>query len=698
MSDETEKRDRPEENDIKEERPSKLAKTAIENDENGGTTDDPTGSSEATENGTTVVPVVIPDAAVDTTVTDSPALMSNPSEPVVAPVKDDKFAEYDTTAIDSPENTSTPTEPIAEPIKEETPAYYSATDKADTDSPEITSKPIEPVSEPIKEDTPAEYVAMVSYSPERISKPTEPVAEPIKNDKPAQSSAAKKGVSSKPSSLPSGLPPLETNAQSIVTNPEAMVEERGQVSSHYVGRVIGKGGEMIRDLQARSGCRIDVDQNVPSGQPRIITYRGTRRTVDDAKKMVSLLCQHDGNETLLPIGEAKRKHMVVPSSAIGKIIGRGGEMIRELQNRSQAKIQVDHSASSQLGSGRAMTITGTGQAVAKAEEMVLFLVANPLMDAMVSIDMLVHDKVKNGGRWGSGPPYLNLPNHGQNMIPQGEQQPPINPYGGYGPGPSMGGGSSYPGYPTQHGGGGHFGIPPSQQSHYGTGPGSSEVEVFLATKMYMGRIIGQKGMTINDIQKRSGCDIQVNQNVPPGQDCEITIKGSRQGIESVKHMLREIIEMGPNHPYAGGQGQYNVSGGGSGSYPPVHHGGFGGAPPPQTHGAYQQQPPMQQSMYGQPLYGGQQAPYLTQQPYIQPMSMGGMPPYQSPHMHQYTPPPQYGQPQQPYQNPPQQQYAPPPMVMPVAPVWKSAKTGDGQVYYYNEKTGETQWDKPAGMP
>ena len=53
----------------------------------------------------------------------------------------------------------------------------------------------------------------------------------------------------------------------------------------------------------------------------------------------------------------------------------------------------------------------------------------------------------------------------------------------------------------------------------------------------MGRVIGQKGVTINDLQKRSSCDIQINQDVPPGQDCEITIKGSRQGIDSVKRML-----------------------------------------------------------------------------------------------------------------------------------------------------------------
>ena len=70
------------------------------------------------------------------------------------------------------------------------------------------------------------------------------------------------------------------------------------------------------------------------------------------------------------------------------------------------------------------------------------------------------------------------------------------------------------------------------------------MEIFYASKNFMGRIIGQKGVTINDLQRRSACDIQINQDVAPGQDCEISIRGSRQGIEMVKQMLREIIEIG----------------------------------------------------------------------------------------------------------------------------------------------------------
>jgi len=117
---------------------------------------------------------------------------------------------------------------------------------------------------------------------------------------------------------------------------------------------------------------------------------------------------------------------------------------------------------------------------------------------------------------------------------------------------------------------------------YGATPGGggTETEVFYVEKQYMGRIIGKKGVTINDLQRRSATDLQVNQDVPPGRHCEITIRGSRPGIEMAKQMLKEVIEIGmsfecaflvslryasikeahlselaitgPNHPYAGG--------------------------------------------------------------------------------------------------------------------------------------------------
>jgi predicted RNA-binding protein YlqC (UPF0109 family) len=398
-----------------------------------------------------------------------------------------------------------------------------------------------------------------------------PTPAPVAAAVPAPAPATAPTVSSVPppavaavSAMPPGLPP-----DFSASNPDAPVEEKGTVSALYVGRVIGKGGEMIRDLQARSSCRIDVDQNVPQGQPRVITYRGTRRTVDFAKKLVHMLCQENASETDLPLGEAKREFLIVPAQSVGKIIGRGGEMIRELQARSQAKIQVDHNSHNGMDQQKHVTMTGTVQAVTKAKEMILFLVANPLMDAMQSINLLVEDKLQRGGIWGSGPPYPNLPNMGQNMQPEGG--------GG-------GGGGGY-GYDQQPSYGGHHQAAPAHQPYAappaayavappayqqqaaqapygqfgaGGGSGGTETEVFHAAKNFMGRIIGSKGVTINDLQRRSGTDLQINQDVQPGRECEITIRGSRQGVETAKQMLREIIEIGPNHPYAGGGRKFQL--------------------------------------------------------------------------------------------------------------------------------------------
>jgi far upstream element-binding protein len=309
----------------------------------------------------------------------------------------------------------------------------------------------------------------------------------------------------------------------------------------YVGRVIGKGGEMIRDLQARSGCRIDVDQNVPEGAPRIITYKGTRTTIDFAKQLVSVLCREGGSEADLPLGQAVKKLVLVPASVIGKVIGRGGEMIRELQSKSSAKVQVDHSI---MGDMRHVNVTGTEQAVAKADEMIQFIAANPAVDAHEAITMLMRDKAATNTPWGSGPPYPNLPNQGAGMPASNDAS-----------GGMYGGGVAYGQQQPVYGG--YMQQPQQQAMPYGqpfqTGPNGIASEMVPCEKMYMGRIIGQKGVTINDLQKRSGCDIQINQNVPMGQPCEICIKGTMQSIMMAKQMIQEIIELGPNHSYAGGR-------------------------------------------------------------------------------------------------------------------------------------------------
>eukprot|EP00554_Chaetoceros_debilis_P000527 CAMPEP_0194097744 /NCGR_PEP_ID=MMETSP0149-20130528/58023_1 /TAXON_ID=122233 /ORGANISM="Chaetoceros debilis, Strain MM31A-1" /LENGTH=641 /DNA_ID=CAMNT_0038783773 /DNA_START=59 /DNA_END=1984 /DNA_ORIENTATION=+ len=526
----------------------------------------------------------------------------------------------------------------------------------------------------------------------------------VKNETPQQApSALPPGV---PLGVPVGVPtPAAANGStkppvSNVSSSET-ITETAELMSQYVGKIIGKGGEQIRDLQARSSCRVDVDQNVPQGAPKIITYQGTREKIEFAKQLVSMLCFEGGRDIELPLGHASQAQVQVPATVVGKIIGRGGEMIKELQSKSFAKIQVDHSGAPDA-SYRTVTVIGNELSVKRAEEMINLLIANPMADASTAVDMLIREKTQGTTSWGSGPPYATMPNHGQGMT--------SDMLGGGMP--RSGGGGGGGGYGQQQsynqgggGGGGGYGAYGRQQAspnqYGGGGGGGQESEVFYASKQYMGRIIGSKGVTINDLQKRSGCDIQINQNVPMGQDCEVSIKGSRQGVENAKQMLNEIIQMGASHQYSGGGSTRN----GGGSYGGQQQGAYG-----QQYGQQNQQ---QQQPHA-PAYGQPQQQYGQQPQVYGNQGGGGYQPQQQqqqPQQYQYgqQQPPQQYQPQQQQQYQPQQQQQPQYgqfQQQPMQPVggmappmeWKSTQSPDGQTYYYNEKTGATTWDKPPGMP
>ena len=74
-----------------------------------------------------------------------------------------------------------------------------------------------------------------------------------------------------------------------------------------------------------------------------------------------------------------------------------------------------------------------------------------------------------------------------------------------------------------------------------------ETDVFPCKRAHIGRIIGPRGMMVNDLQCQSFCQIQVDQ-----ANCAVYVTGTRTGIELARMMLGEIEEWGANHPYDGG--------------------------------------------------------------------------------------------------------------------------------------------------
>jgi far upstream element-binding protein len=128
------------------------------------------------------------------------------------------------------------------------------------------------------------------------------------SDNPNPGSGQKQTVSSTASARAT-MPAVATQMVSST----AILTEKENIPVQYVGRIIGKGGEQIRDLQARSACKVDVDQNVPHGAPRVITYQGTRDKIDFAKSLVAMLCKDNWKTVELPLGFASRAHLQVTS-------------------------------------------------------------------------------------------------------------------------------------------------------------------------------------------------------------------------------------------------------------------------------------------------------------------------------------------------------------------------------------------------
>ena len=109
-----------------------------------------------------------------------------------------------------------------------------------------------------------------------------------------------------------------------------------------VGRIIGRGGETIKSLQATSGAHVAIDQSGAEGEPKRVTISGTRKSVDAASELVeNLLLGTGAMGGMLVIPGQITRSIECPKERVGKIIGRGGETIRGIQAATGARLQID---------------------------------------------------------------------------------------------------------------------------------------------------------------------------------------------------------------------------------------------------------------------------------------------------------------------------------------------------------------------
>jgi len=185
-----------------------------------------------------------------------------------------------------------------------------------------------------------------------------------------------------------------------------------EVSQTFVGRLIVAQGGTIKELQTRSGAKIQIDQNFPEGVPRKISISGTQTAVTLAQQLIEYVLQHGpslpplpgtvgsqgGNAAATPLGGASLKAVGVPGAQvidcpkiyIGKVIGRGGETITMIQSKSGAKVQIDQS-----GDPCKVNISGAPQCVLVASQLVQEIVYGPSRQQQDFLQL-------GGGMYGAG--------------------------------------------------------------------------------------------------------------------------------------------------------------------------------------------------------------------------------------------------------------------------------------------------------
>lgn len=268
--------------------------------------------------------------------------------------------------------------------------------------------------------------------------------------------------------------------------------------------IIGRLGENLRRVESETGARVQFitgpDETGPYRQCKITGSRASRtkakaeinRIIDDSgmaanaraaaerqSREAAPASRNSSHQPALRDGEDSMQIMV-PDRTVGLIIGRGGETIRDLQERSGCHVNIVGEQKSVNGL-RPVNLIGSREAAARAKDLIMEIVESDSKNAVTK-----------------------------------DRAPPQRDSGrdsGYGGG---------------HGGGG--------------GGDKINDSIFVPSEA-VGMIIGKGGETIKDMQATTGCKINVSPSSGPGEvEREIGLVGSRDAIAAAKRAIEDKVD------------------------------------------------------------------------------------------------------------------------------------------------------------
>ncbi|EXJ64753.1 hypothetical protein A1O7_01091 [Cladophialophora yegresii CBS 114405] len=261
-----------------------------------------------------------------------------------------------------------------------------------------------------------------------------------------------------------------------------------------VGLIIGRSGENLRRVENTTGARVQfMDGPEVPGPQRHCRITGTRAARAAAKNEIFRII--DDNEVSKRGGPAQEKvrhqskvtttkegdslQMMVPDRTVGLIIGRGGETIRDLQDRSGCHVNIVGENKS-INGMRPVNLIGSASAQQYARDLILEIVESDQKGISVK-DLHREREDSHGGGAGAG------------------------------------------------GGGGKI--------------NDSIVVPGDAVGMIIGKGICLGGESIRDMQNQTGCKINVSPASGRDIEREIGLIGSRHAIDAAKRAIMEKVDV-----------------------------------------------------------------------------------------------------------------------------------------------------------
>ncbi|KAF1951083.1 hypothetical protein CC80DRAFT_216749 [Byssothecium circinans] len=272
------------------------------------------------------------------------------------------------------------------------------------------------------------------------------------------------------------------------------------IDSSLVGLVIGRQGESLRRIEQESGTRIQFINGPNTGPTRECRITGSPGARITAKREINRIIEENGGNPARETGQNSRNNSVkpgqqqpalrdgeqssqimIPDRTVGLIIGRGGETIRDLQERSGCHVNIVGENKS-LNGLRPVNLIGSPAAAAMAKELIMEIVDS--------------DQQNNDG----GPPKNNPQYNSSNRRDN------FDPY-----------------------------------SSGGAGAGKVNDKIMVPSDA-VGMIIGKGGETIKDMQATTGCKINVSQASGADIEREIGLVGTPSAIAEAKNAIWEKVD------------------------------------------------------------------------------------------------------------------------------------------------------------